>query len=146
MPTFNEQFFTLSRFALVGNTDVRAFPGLSYRNLRALGKTVYAVDLGAASAVDGDRAYGSLDELPGPVDGVILELPRGSQLPLVEQVAQLGIRDLWLHQGTDTPELLERCRAHQIRVRHGTCAVMYTHQGFSVHSIHKAIMKLLGRY
>jgi predicted CoA-binding protein len=146
VPSEKEAFFSLSSFAVVGNSDLKAFPKLTYGNLRQLGKTVYPVELGPAASVDGDQAYASLTELPGPVEGVIIELPAEHVMPVVEQCSAAGIGDVWLHMGTDTPAVLDYCQEQGMRVRRGTCAVMYTQQGLSFHSIHKGIMKLLGRY
>jgi uncharacterized protein len=48
--------------------------------------------------------------------------------------------------GCETPEALTVCEENGIRVRTGTCAVMYTQQGFSYHSIHKWLRKMSGKY
>jgi predicted CoA-binding protein len=146
MPSDREQFFTLDSFAVVGATREKPFPKLTYGNLRRAGKRVFPVDLSGAETVEGDPAYGSLGDLPQEVQGVVLEVPRERTLEVVQQAADRGIRDLWIHMGRDTPEALALCQEKGIRVRHGTCAVMYTQQGFSYHSIHKWIMKLGGKY
>jgi len=146
MPSEKETFFNLSCFAVVGNSDLKRFPVLTYGNLRLLGKTVFPVELGSPSSVEGDRAFKSLAELPGPVEGVIIELPKEHVMAVAQQAAQAGIKHVWLHMGSDTPEVLTFCREQGMQVRRGTCAVMYTKQGLSYHSIHKLIMKLTGRY
>ena len=146
MPSDKEAFFELGSFAVVGNTDLRPFPRITYRNLRDLGKTVFPVELGGARYVEGDEAFASVRELPEPVDGVIVELPRRAVLDVVQDVISQGIRNLWLHAGCDTPEVLQLCAERGVHAHHGGCAVMYTHQGFSFHSLHRAVVKLLGRY
>ncbi len=146
MPTDNEQFFLLPSFAVVGHSEHRPFPRLSYGNLRKQGKTVFPVDLSGAPEVEGDKAYSSLEDLPEPVEGVIIEIPSEQTMKVVEQVIKLGVKHLWLHMKCDTPEVLQLCADEGINVRHGTCAVMYTKQGASYHSIHKWIMKLTGKY
>ena len=76
----------------------------------------------------------------------MVEVPKEKTMEVVKEVVKLGVKDLWLHMHTDTPEVLELCEAEGIRVRHGTCGVMYTQQGASFHSIHKWIMKVLKKY
>ena len=44
------------------------------------------------------------------------------------------------------PEALALARKKGLNVHSGTCAVMYVTPGFTYHSIHKWIMKLLGKY
>jgi len=48
--------------------------------------------------------------------------------------------------GTETPEALDLAGEKGINVRSGTCAVMYLKQGFSYHSLHKWIAKLIGKF
>lgn len=146
MPSDKEHFFDLQSFAVVGNSELKPFPKITFRNLKQRGKKVFPVELGGAKDVEGDAAFSGLADLPERVEGVIVELPRDKVKEVVEQVADAGIKDLWIHMGCDTPEVLQLCQEKGINVRHGGCAVMYTQQGFSYHSIHKFFVKLFGKY
>jgi predicted CoA-binding protein len=143
MPSNYETFWTLDRYAIIGNSLKAPFPKLTHGGLKAQGKTVYAVDPGVQQ-IDGDQAYDDLDALPGPVDAVVLEVPKDETAQWVRRVADAGIKDLWIHQRRETPEALALARQSGINVRHGSCAVMYLQGGY--HSIHKWINKLVGRY
>ncbi len=145
MSSENEQFFLRLSFAVIGNSKRKGFPVLTYSGLRRMGKTVYPVDLGGATTIKGDAAYQSLSALPKPVDAAVVEVPRSETLDAVKQVADAGIKDVWLHMRTDTPEVLAYCREHGINVRHGTCAVMYTGAG-SYHRVHRGLAKLFRQY
>ena len=83
---------------------------------------------------------------PERVLGAIVEVPKAEVEAAVQQVVESEIPNLWIHMGCETPAALALAREAGIDVRHGTCAVMYTQPGFSFHSIHKGIMKLLGKY
>jgi len=146
MASEHEQFFTLESFAVVGDTSGRPFPKLTYGNLKKLGKKVYPVDLSGADTVEGDENLGSLENLPGSVDAVLMEVPKERTVEVVKAAAELGVKDVWIHMGSETPEALAACEASGIRARTGTCAVMYTQQGFSFHSIHKFFRKMSGKY
>ena len=146
MASDKEQFFALQSFAFIGATDARPFPKLSYNNLRKRQVKVFPIDLSGKDEIEGDKAYASLADLPEPVEGVVVEVPRDKTMSAVEQVVAAGIKDLWLHMKTDTPEVLELCKREEINVRTGGCAVMYTQQGFSYHSIHRGLVKLFGKY
>ena len=145
MPSHHEAFFEHDSFAVVGHSDKHDFPKLTYNGLKQLGKTVYPVDP-SVETVEGDPAFPDLGALPGPVQGVVLEVPKEETAAWVEKVAAAGVRDLWIHMGTDTPEAVEAARAHGIDTHTGTCAVMYVTPGFTYHSIHKWIMKAVGKY
>ena len=140
-----ESFWQAQSSAVVGHSARRAFPRISYGALRDLGRTVYAVDP-SADRIEGDPAYPDLASLPGPVEAVVLELPREETAEWVARVAELGVKDVWMHMNTDTPEALAAARAAGLRARHGTCAVMYLKQGLTYHSIHRYINRLFGKY
>jgi predicted CoA-binding protein len=140
-----ETFFTLGSFAVVGHSKAKPFPMLSYRKLKKLGKTVYAVDP-STDSIDGDKAFASLAALPNPVDGLIVEVPKTETKDWVAAAADAGIKDVWVHMAHDTPEAIALAKEKGINLRTGTCAVMYLNPGLSYHSIHKLIMKATGKY
>jgi predicted CoA-binding protein len=143
MPSDYETFFLFDRYAVVGHGARHPFPKLSYAGLKQRGKTVYAVDP-SVSDIAGDPAYPDLESLPGPVDAVILEVPKQETLTWVERAIARGIRDVWIHQGTDTAEAKAAAEKAGVRLRTGTCAVMYVTGG--LHVVHKLINKLFGKY
>ena len=145
MPSNHESFFLYARFAVVGHSEKKNFPKLTYNGLKALGKTVYAVDP-SVSTLEGDPTYPDLASLPDKVDGVILELPKEETCDWVESAANSGISDVWIHMNCETPEAVQMAEKRNINLRTGTCAVMYVTPEFSFHSIHKWMRRLLGRY
>lgn len=145
MPSDYERFWTNSSFAVVGHSAKGDFPKLSYRQLKKLGKKVFAVDP-SAQTIEGDKAYPDLASLPEKVEAVVIETPKEETRDWVTRAADAGIRNVWLHMGCETPEALALGRQKGLNVLHGTCAVMYLIPGFSFHSIHKWIAKLLGKY
>jgi hypothetical protein len=144
MPSNHETFFDHQTFAVIGHSALRPFPKLTYRGLKRRGKTVFPVDA-STREVDGDATYPDLGELPQPAEAAILELPREETAAWIEKLAEAGIRDVWLHMNTDTPEALEAARRANLNVCHGTCAVQYVDSGFP-HNVHKLIRKVLRRY
>jgi predicted CoA-binding protein len=140
-----ESFWTFNRYAVVGHSARRPFARITYQALKDSGKTVYAVDP-SAERIEGDAAFPDLTSLPDQVDGVVLELPREETATWLERAIDAGVKDIWIHQNTDTPEALTLAREHGIRLRTGTCAVMYLRRGFTFHSIHRWVNQLLGKY
>ncbi len=140
-----ESFWTFDRYAVVGNSARRPFARLTYRGIKENGKTAYAVDP-STKQIEGDPAYPDLASLPSGVDGVVLELPKDETAAWVKKAVDAGIRDIWLHQRSDTPEAISLAREAGVRLRVGTCAVMYLSRGFSQHAVHRFINKLFGKY
>lgn len=141
-----QRFWSSTRYAVIGSSGSgKRFPLFTYRGLKAQGRTVYPVDPGAA-AVEGDQTYPDLTALPGPVDAAVLEVPRDQTAAWVERVADAGIRNLWIHDGTETPEALAIAERRGLRVETGACAAMYVTPGFTFHSLHRWVNQLLGKY
>ena len=145
MPSFHESFFLNDCFAVVGHSEKKPFPKLTYKGLKALGKTVYPVDA-SISEIEGDQTYPDLQSLPGMVGGVVLELPREETDLWAKQAADIGIKDIWVHMNCEGPDTVKFAEENNLNLRIGTCAVMYVTPEFSFHSIHKWIRKMLGRY
>ncbi len=147
MSSYRQRFFDLGSLAVIGDSSASPpFPERIYGNLRRMGKRLFAVDLGGRAMVSGEPAVGELSELPEPVEGALIELPQHRVMPVVEQLAGLGIEHLWLQRGSETAKVLKYCYAEDLNIRWGTCALMYTDQGVSVHSLRRALYKLRGRY
>jgi uncharacterized protein len=145
MPSDYESFWQFETYAVVGHSARHPFPRLTYNGLKSRGKKAYAVDA-TVTSIDGDPTYAELGALPGPVDAVVLEVPSDESQHWIQQAINLGVKDVWLHAGTDSPEALALAKEHKLHVRSGTCAVMYLNRGFSPHAIHGFIMKLRGKY
>ena len=140
-----ETFWDRASFAVVGDSPHRAFPKLTYRGLKALGKTVFALD-STEREIDGDPVFRDLAALPQSVDAIVLEVPKSQTRTWIERAADAGIHDVWIHMGTESPDALALAKDRGLDARSGTCAVMYLTPHFSYHSLHKWAMKLVGRY
>lgn len=140
-----ERFWSHSSFAVVGHTAKKGFPKLTYGALKEQGKEVFPVDP-SVDQVDGDRTYPDLSSLPKGVDAVVLETPKEDTKDWVGEVADAGIRNVWIHMTRDTPEALALAKKRGLDVVSGTCAVMYVKRGFSYHAIHKWVNQLTGSY
>jgi predicted CoA-binding protein len=145
MASNHESFWALNSFAFIGHSAVAPFPQLSYRAAKKLGKKVFAVDP-SAPAIDHDKCYAKLAELPEKVDGIVIEVPAHETIQWIEQAAVAGIQDVWIHMNRDTPGALDLAKQKGMNVRTGTCAVMYLSKGFSPHMIHGWIQKLRGKF
>jgi uncharacterized protein len=69
----------------------------------------------------GERAYGSLEEVPNPVD--IVDVFRRSEdtPPLADSAVTIGAKALWLQTGISNEEAARRARAHGLLVVMDTC-------------------------
>jgi predicted CoA-binding protein len=145
MPSHHEWFWQAASFAVVGRSEAKPFPVLTYGALKGMsGKTVYPVDP-SRDRIEGDPAYPDLESLPEPVEAVVLEVPREETADWIEKIAEAGIRNVWIHMGRETPEALKLAEEGGLDVRSGTCAVQYLTGGFP-HNVHRLLRKLAGRW
>ena len=87
--------------AKFGNKAVRAFARQGY--------TVVPIHP-REEEVEGWKAYKSVLDVPGAVDMATLYVAPAVGMRVIEEVAQKGIKEVWLNPGADSPELAARAR------------------------------------
>lgn len=63
------------------------------------------------SQIEGLPTYATVLDVPGPIDMATVYVPPDIGLTVIEQVAQKGIREVWLNPGAESPELAAKARA-----------------------------------
>ena len=89
-----------------GNRAVRAFTRQGY--------TVVPIHPHERE-VEGLKAYGSVLDVPGPIDMASFYVPPAIGEQVIEEVAQKGIREVWLNPGAESDALVARARALSIQ-------------------------------
>lgn len=142
---FLKQAFVAEKtLALVGFPRKRGFGKQLFAHLRRSGYKVLPINA-QADRIDGEPCYRRLDDLPEPVAAVVTVVPPGETEKIVEDCGRLGIRRIWMQQGSESPAAVGRCRDLGIAVVAGECLIMHTRGGFP-HSMHRLIWKLIGKY
>jgi acetate---CoA ligase (ADP-forming) len=126
-------FFTPTSVAVLGASKRRgSIGGELFRNLLAadFAGAAYPVNL-AGEAVAGVRAYGSIAEIPDPIDLAVICLPAGGVLAAAEEALRKGVTALcvisagFAEVGSDGAERQERLlavvRAHGARLVGPNC-------------------------
>ena len=137
------EFVSGKRLAVVGVSRTRGFANDIYRHLKESGYTVFPVNDGA-DEVGGEKCYRRLDDVPEPVDGVVIVVKPERSEGVVADCARLGIKRVWLQQGAESEAALARCQEAGITAVHHACVLMYANpRGF--HKFHRGLVKLFGR-
>lgn len=140
----SRDFVAEKTLAVVGVPRERGFGKQLFAHLKRKGYKVLPVNA-KADSIDGERCYRRLDDLPEPVGGVVTVVPPAETEKIVEDCARLGIRRVWMQQGSESSAAVERCRALGISAVAGQCLIMHTDAGFP-HSVHRLIWKMIGKY
>ena len=139
-----DDFIAQPMLAVAGaSRDQRKFGNMVYRDLKAMGYRVFAVNPNAET-VEGDLSYKSLADLPEKVGGVVIVTPPAVTEKLVQEVAAAGICRVWMQRGAESRAAIEFCQEHGITLVHGECIRMYAPGSASFHKFHKFVKELFG--
>jgi uncharacterized protein len=89
-----------------GNRAVRAFTQQGY--------TVVPINPHERE-IEGLKAYGSVLDVPGPIDMASFYVPPAIGEQVIEEVARKRIAEVWLNPGAESDTLVARARALSIR-------------------------------
>jgi predicted CoA-binding protein len=109
MKTRIQEFISGKRIAVVGasrTNDKYKFGNMAAEELKRRGYEISFVHP-QAETINGEAAYPSLSALPGKVDGVLVSLPASKSGPVLQDAAAAGLRNVWIQQGGESPELIQ---------------------------------------
>lgn len=119
-----QAMLSASTYAVVGaSRDRDKYGYLVYRSLKAAGKTVFPVNPNA-DEVDGDRCYPALSALPQRPEVAVMVAPPAVTESAVAECARLGIIQIWMQPGAESPAALTACRENGIAVIAGGPCLM----------------------
>lgn len=140
-----DSFCRAHALALVGaSRRSNAFGNLLLKGLRENGVQVLPVHP-EAEEIEGLPCVPRLATLPKSVDGLVIALPRGKVLPVLEDAQAAGIPRVWLQQGSESPEALAYAEAKSLPITYGHCLLMFLPQGAAIHRWHHSLWKWFGK-
>jgi predicted CoA-binding protein len=89
-----------------GNIAVRAFQKAGYKVIPITP---------AAAEVEGLRTYPSVLDVPEPIDMATVYVPPGVGERVIGEIAQKGIKEVWLNPGAESEALVAKANALGIR-------------------------------
>jgi predicted CoA-binding protein len=113
--------------AVVGaNDNPDKYGSRIYRDLKAKGFTVYPVNPNR-DTVDGDPAYDTLADLPEAPTIVDFVVPPRRTLRILGQCRQLGLANVWVQPGAESPKVLEALESGGFNYLAGACIMVHSH-------------------
>ncbi|MBT8164889.1 MAG: CoA-binding protein [Acidimicrobiia bacterium] len=110
--------------ALVGATDNPSKYGHTiYLDLKRKGYTVLPVNPQRVT-VDADEAYEKLADLPEPPTIVNFVIPPRFTLHVLKQCLELGLKNVWLQPGAESPEVMEFIQEHDFNYLANACIMV----------------------
>lgn len=147
MNTRIQEFITGKRIAVVGasrTNDKYKFGNMAAAELKKRGYDIYLVHP-QAETIQGEATYPSLNALSGKVDGVLVSLPASKGVEVLGDAAAAGLRNVWIQQGGESPELIQVGEELKLNMVTGKCILMYAQPVRSFHTIHRFIARISGK-
>ena len=140
-----EQFVSSKRIAVVGmSRSGKKFGNMAAKELKAKGYEIYPVHP-ETNEIDGFACYPGLKSLSGKIDGVWISIPPKNVPPVLEEAAQIGLKNIWLQQGAWSAEVQQTIDKLSLPVVSKKCIMMYAPPVKSVHKFHRTIKGIFGR-
>ena len=110
--------------AVVGATDNPSkYGSIIYRDLKRKGYRVFPVNPNR-STVDGDRAYNHLVDLAQNPTIVNVVVPPEATLEILGQCLGMGLMNVWLQPGVESPETLAFLQQHDFNYLANACIMV----------------------
>ncbi len=139
-----EQFVSSKRIAVVGmSRSGKKFGNMAAKELKAKGYEIYPVHPDAVE-IDGFTCSPNLQSLTGKIDGVWISIPPKNVSPVLEEAAQIGLKNIWLQQGAWSSEVQQTIDQLNLPVVSKKCIMMYAPPVKSVHKFHRTIVGIFG--
>jgi uncharacterized protein len=111
-------------WAVVGaSNDRMKFGNRIYRDLRSAGYRVFPVNPNEET-IEGDRAYARIQDLPGVPVVIDVVVPASVGFHVLKDAIEAGSSYFWLQPGAESPELIARARASDIKLIFDRCAMV----------------------
>ncbi len=140
-------FISGKRIAIVGasrTNDKYKFGNMAGTELKRRGYQVFFVHPEAQSIND-ETPYPSLSALQGKVDGILLSVPAVKGMPVLQEAAALGFRNVWVQAGGESPELIKLGSELKLNIVTGKCILMYAQPVKGFHVIHRFVARISGQ-
>ncbi len=140
-----ESFLAQERIAVIGvSRNKRKFGNVIYQELKKKGYQAFPINP-RATEIDGDKCYPDLQSLPQAIDGVVINVPPIQAEKVLENCAHLGIKKVWLQQGSESETAIQFCQAKAIDCIYGECILMFAEPVGILHKLHRWVWQIIGK-
>jgi len=141
-----KSFLNLKNIAVIGvSSKGKGFGVAVYNHLKDHGYNAFGVNKNGGFS-NSTKLYNSLAMIDSNIDGVITVVPPSETEIIVQEAKELGIKHIWMQQGSESKNAIDFCKQNGISMIHNECIMMFVEPVKSIHSFHRWINKLVGKY
>jgi len=139
-------FLQYKNIAVVGvSSKGKGFGAIVYKHLKQNGYNAFPVNINGGT-FENQQLYKSITDINSPFDSIITVVPPDVTEMIVDEANQIGIKKIWMQQGSESQTAIKYCNENGIDVVHGECIMMFSEPVKSMHSFHRWLWKLIGKY
>lgn len=137
-----EKFWNYDNFVVITDKTKPAMK-LTIKELGNRNKNINVVDL--SDKPDPDTLK-DISDIPDGMENAVIGTTKYNPADFINTLQDKGVKRVWVHWRTDTPELDEASRKSEMEFITDKCPMMYMGSPFSIHGLHRSIAKLTGKY
>ncbi len=139
-----DNFISSKKIAVVGmSRSGKKFGNYAAKELKSKGYEIYPIHP-KVKEIDGLTCYPDLKSLNGKVDGVWISIPPQKVNSVLEEAAEIGLKNIWLQQGAWSQEVQQTIDKLNLPVVTKKCILMYAAPVRSFHKFHRTIKSIFG--
>ena len=132
-----DDFLDKKNIAVVGVSRKKGnFGNTIFNELKKKGYNTFAVNP-SMEQFEGEKCYARLDDLKDQIDSVITVIPGNKTEAVVKEAHQIGVKHIWMQQGSESEKAIEYCRDHGIHAIFNECIFMFLEPVKSIHGFHR---------
>lgn len=141
-----QSFTNLKNIAVIGvSSKGKGFGVAVYNHLKNNGYNVFGINKNGGFS-NNIKLYNSLAMIENGIDGVVTVVPPAETEIVVQEANELGIKHIWMQQGSESINAIEFCKENGIQYVSGECIMMFVEPVKSIHRFHRWINKIAGKY
>jgi len=137
-------FLRARRYALVGaSRGGRSFGNILLREMLRRGLDVTPIHP-EARELGGLPCHAGLDQLPEPVEALVVCVSPARALPLLREAAAAGVRRVWMQPGSSSGESSALAAELGLDCVSGRCLLMHLEPVQGLHAVHRWLARRWG--
>jgi predicted CoA-binding protein len=113
-----------NKYAVIGvSKNPEKYGHRVFKDLLGAGWIVYPVNP-KESEILGQKVYPKLLNIDEKIDVVIFVVPPKVTLEVLNEVKEIGIKNVWLQPGSESKEAIEYCKENEINCIHDACIMI----------------------
>lgn len=139
-----DRFLNTKVIAVAGaSRKEKSFSALAIEHLKKKGYSVLSINPNFEGNNIQQNEFLSIANLPENVNNLLVFTNPAQTFNVVKSAIERGIKNIWVQQKSETPEVITLCSEHKVNLIYNHCIFMFT-QPEGMHKFHYNLKKFFG--